>query len=106
MSRPAIARAACSTQCTPPPKQRLPYLEQCPLWVIRVTLTVHRSIPVFRNKRTMQEPVGMSQRCHQRTTALLFVISPALLSIERTIAAERRKRLCNEQSHFPFSPSF
>jgi hypothetical protein len=28
---------------------------------IGVTLTVHRSLPVFRNKRTTQEPVGMSE---------------------------------------------
>jgi hypothetical protein len=27
MSRPAIARAACSMQCAPPTKQLLPYLE-------------------------------------------------------------------------------
>jgi hypothetical protein len=31
--------------------------------VIRVTLTVRRSLPVFPNKRTIHELVGMSQRC-------------------------------------------
>ena len=30
--------------------------------IIRVTLTVRLSLPAFPNKRTIQEPVGMSQR--------------------------------------------
>jgi hypothetical protein len=34
------------------------------MWVSCVILVVGRSLPVFRKKRTMQEPVGMSQRCH------------------------------------------
>jgi hypothetical protein len=29
-----------------------------------VILTMRGSFPVFPNKRTIQEPVGMSQRCH------------------------------------------
>src|SRR5258705_2427955 len=37
-------------------------------WVIRVTLTVRRSLPVFPNKRTIQEPVSMSQRCQKATS--------------------------------------
>jgi hypothetical protein len=41
--------------------------EEGQLRVIRVTLTVHRSLPVFRNKRTTQEPVGMSLRGNNRT---------------------------------------
>ena len=34
-----------------------------PLRVKRVTLTVRRSLPVFSNKRTYSEFVGMSQTC-------------------------------------------
>jgi hypothetical protein len=35
--------------------------------VKRVTLTVRRSLPVFPNKRTFSELVGMSQTCQQAT---------------------------------------
>ena len=37
-----------------------------PYSTIRVTLTVRRSLPVFPNKRTIHELVGMSQRCQLR----------------------------------------
>jgi len=30
---------------------------------IRVVLTVCRSLPVFPDKQTISEPIGMSQRC-------------------------------------------
>jgi hypothetical protein len=33
--------------------------------VNRVTLTVRRLLPVFPDKRTFPEPLGMSQRCQQ-----------------------------------------
>jgi hypothetical protein len=33
--------------------------------------TVRRSLPVYRNKQTFSEPVGMSQRCQQQTWARL-----------------------------------
>jgi hypothetical protein len=32
----------------------------------RVTLTAHRSLPVFPEQQTSAAPVGMSQRCHER----------------------------------------
>jgi hypothetical protein len=41
----------------------------CPSWVKRVTLSVRRPLPVFSNKRTISEPVGMSQKCQQETHA-------------------------------------
>lgn len=34
----------------------------------RVILTVCRSLPVFPNKRTISEPVGMSQKCQERSS--------------------------------------
>ncbi len=40
---------------------------QCPRWIKRVILTVGCSLPVFRDKQTFSESVGMSQRCQQRT---------------------------------------
>ena len=36
-------------------------------WVNRVTLTVRRLLPVFPDKRTFPESLGMSQRCQNRT---------------------------------------
>jgi hypothetical protein len=44
---------------------------QTPFEVIRV-LSVRRSLPVFRNKRTTQEPVGMSQRGQTLTSLTLL----------------------------------
>jgi hypothetical protein len=41
--------------------------KECLLWVRRVILTVRRSIPVYPDKRTIQEPVGTSHLCHKRT---------------------------------------
>jgi len=37
--------------------------------VIRVDLTVRRSLPDFPHKRTFSGPVGMSQTCQQETHA-------------------------------------
>src|SRR5229473_2503190 len=37
------------------------------IWVNRVVLTVRCSLPVYPDERTSSEPVGMSQRCQQRT---------------------------------------
>jgi len=34
-----------------------------PLWVLRVTLTVRRSLPVSPDKQTFSVSVSMSQRC-------------------------------------------
>jgi hypothetical protein len=42
----------------------------------RFSLTTPPSLPVFPSERTTAGLGGMSQRCHQWTTALLFVISP------------------------------
>jgi hypothetical protein len=39
-----------------------------PLWVIRVDLTLWQLLPVYPNQRTSSAPVGMSQRCQQRTS--------------------------------------
>jgi hypothetical protein len=36
------------------------------LWVIRVVLTARPSLPVYPDERTSSEPVGMSERCHER----------------------------------------
>src|SRR6195256_6649009 len=33
----------------------------------RVVLTTHPSLPVYPDKRTISEPVGMSQTCQQRS---------------------------------------
>jgi hypothetical protein len=41
----------------------------CRLRANRVTLTLHRSLPVFLSKRTISEMADMSQRCHIRTNA-------------------------------------
>ena len=38
-----------------------------PLRVIRVVLTERRALPVYPDKRTSSESVGMSQRCHKPT---------------------------------------
>jgi hypothetical protein len=35
-------------------------------------LTVWRSLPIYPDKQTFSEPYGMSQRCQDRTWALLF----------------------------------
>jgi len=35
----------------------------------RLTLTVRRTLPVFPHEQTSAAPVGMSQRCHNRTHA-------------------------------------
>ena len=40
-------------------------LSKCLLWVKRVILTVRRSLPVYPEKRTTSESVGMSQRCQR-----------------------------------------
>jgi hypothetical protein len=39
-----------------------------PFRVNRVVLTVGRSLPVFLDKQTFSESVGMSQRCQNRTS--------------------------------------
>jgi hypothetical protein len=36
-------------------------------WVNRNGLTVRRSLPVYPEKQTFSEPVGMSQRCQVAT---------------------------------------
>jgi hypothetical protein len=38
-----------------------------PLWVIRVILTVRRSLPVYPDKQTISEPVGTSHLCQFQT---------------------------------------
>jgi hypothetical protein len=38
-------------------------LTECHLWVNRVVLTGHRSLPIFLHKQTFSESAGMSQRC-------------------------------------------
>jgi hypothetical protein len=43
---------------------------ESPRWVNRVVLTVGGSLPVFPDKRTFSEFVGMSQRCQHRTSSL------------------------------------
>ena len=37
------------------------------LWVNRVFPTVRRSLPVYPDKQTFSEPVGMSQTCQEET---------------------------------------
>jgi hypothetical protein len=51
--------------------QTSPKRSRCLNWVIGVTLTVRRSLPVFPNKRIIQEPVGMSQTRQQPTRRVL-----------------------------------
>jgi hypothetical protein len=41
-----------------------------PRWVNRVILTARASLPVYPDKQTFSDSVGMSQRSHQRTHAL------------------------------------
>jgi hypothetical protein len=38
-----------------------------PKWVKSAVLTGGRSLPVYPDKRTFSEAVGMSQRCHEAT---------------------------------------
>src|ERR1700682_4002011 len=38
----------------------------------RVVLTAHPSLPVHPDKRTISEPVGMSQTCHDQTSRASF----------------------------------
>src|SRR5260370_39153040 len=38
-------------------------LIECPVRVISAVLTVGRSVPVYPDKQTSSDPVGMSQRC-------------------------------------------
>src|SRR5258707_661955 len=40
------------------------------LWIIRVTLTLRRSLPIYPDKQTFLVTVGMSQKCQNRTHAL------------------------------------
>lgn len=42
----------------------------CRLRANRVTLTLHRSLPVFLSKRTISEMADMSQKCQNRGPAL------------------------------------
>src|SRR5204863_8092161 len=42
------------------------------LWVMRVVLTVCRSLPVFHDKQTFSEPDGMSQMCQLLTFGLRY----------------------------------
>jgi len=41
-----------------------------PLRVIRVVLTERQALPVYSDKQTSSESVGMSQRCQNRTYVL------------------------------------
>src|ERR1700730_8512425 len=65
-------------------------------WVIRVTLTARSSLPVFLDKQTLSVSVGMSERCQERTHALLIAgpppAQPKLL---------RRRRYGQDARHFP-----
>jgi len=47
------------------------------IWVNRVTLTLRRSLPLYPDKQTFSESVGMSQRCQRRKWWL--VTRPAAL---------------------------
>src|SRR6266566_6615928 len=40
-------------------------------------LAVRRSLPVFPDERTISEPLGMSQRCQQRTFVSSCISDPA-----------------------------
>jgi hypothetical protein len=42
---------------------------QRPSGVIRAILTLCRSLPVYPDKQTIQEPVGTSHSCHGRNSA-------------------------------------
>src|SRR2546430_2465188 len=52
-----------------PRKARCVKFRRCPRWVNRVVLTDGRSLPVFLDKQTFSESVGMSQKCQQETRA-------------------------------------
>jgi hypothetical protein len=39
------------------------FFQRLPLRVNRAILTVRRSLPIYLDKRTILEPVGMSQKC-------------------------------------------
>jgi|ERR1700730_3178105 hypothetical protein len=43
------------------------------LWVIRVGLPMHRSLPVFPHEQTSAASVGMSQKCQKRKSGLLRI---------------------------------
>jgi hypothetical protein len=47
-----------------------------PLRVIRVVLTERRALPVYPDKQTSSESVGMSQRCQQRKSRLFDHLVP------------------------------
>ncbi len=47
---------------------------RCRTWVDRVVLTAHKSLPVYPDKRTISEPVGMSQRCHELLLAVVATV--------------------------------
>jgi hypothetical protein len=59
----ALRRARTLSLCSADP---------VPLWV---NLTMRRSLPVYPRKQTFSEPVGMSQRCHRRKSALSITTS-------------------------------
>src|ERR1700730_10421192 len=49
--------------------RRTEQLDQCPLWVLRVTLAVGRPLPLYPDQRTSLVFVGMSQTCQKRAHA-------------------------------------
>src|SRR5882724_7859805 len=68
---PATVSCAEGARCSSPARQRGAPLVPCVqalIWVIRVALTVRRTLPVFLCEQTSAAPVGMSQRCRQQRT--------------------------------------
>ena len=63
--------------------------------VIRAILTVRRSLPVYPEKQTFSEPVGMSQRCHHRKSVDFdhFVGAFFLAKASRLYKQEAREML-------------
>jgi hypothetical protein len=64
-----------------------------PRRVKRIILTVRQSLPVFPDKRTISEPVGMSQTCHNRKSLSLNYLVGAGQQNRRDFETERLRGL-------------
>ena len=57
---------------------------QCPKWVNRVTLTLRRLLPLYPDKQTFSESVGMSQWCIFGLTSKAYLHSIISSAMEST----------------------
>jgi len=59
--------------------------------VNRAVLTAHPSLPLYPDKRTISEPVGMSQTCQQRSGAVGPVSVPFMVHRQSGCGPDRHK---------------